>query len=239
MASFGRRPRAIGDGEEGGGAPALSELIGQRKEAGEIVYRWFRFRARRGLGVFYLILSFLPVLGTIVGTLSSSTALAIVSASVGVVFSWLVARSTGLQSFGRMRSTIGLLKGSKGGGGRGRRGDALFLFIVLWPWVAFAWASMAGTAPLEVLFAVVWFVELVAYRLLTLRRNTDPIVDHRMEDWLVLVSLPAAALLSTVQIPGAQQFYGFMFLSPILLFSGLKSLYDAPKELVTSIDPVE
>lgn len=213
----------------------LSQLEGQRKEAGEIVYRWFRFRARRGLGLFYSLLSFLPLIGSILGTLFASEDVTLAGITVGIVCFWVVARVAGFRGFGRMRSTIELLKEDVPMGGRSQdlKRAATFVVIVLWPWIAYAVATTMGNAPLEVLFALVWLVEFVTFRVVTLKRNKNPIVGLRIEDWVVIVSIPVAALLSAFQIvSNAPPFFGFTLVSPLLLFSGLKSLYDAPKELV-------
>jgi len=215
----------------------LSQLEGQRKEAGEIVYRWFRFRVRRGLGLFYSLLSVLPVIGSILGTLVSQN-VALVGVTVGIVCTWILARTVGFQGFGRMRSTIDLLKENDSAGGRGRelRRTTTFLFIAVWPWVAYAAASVLGQRYLEVLFALIWLLEFVAFRIFSLRRNKNPIVSHTLEDWLVVFCIPIAALVSAIQIiPNASAFYGFVLGSPILLFAGVKSLYDAPKELVVGL----
>ena len=216
----------------------LSQLEGQRKEAGDIVYRWFRFRVRRGLGLFYSLLSVLPVLGSILGTLFVSQNVALAGVTVGIVCIWIVSRTAGFQGFGRMRSTIDLLKENESAGGRGRefRRTTTFLFISVWPWVAYAVASALGQRYLEVLFALIWLVEFVAYRIFSLRRNKNPIVSHTIEDWLVVFCIPIAALVSAIQIiPNASPFFGFVLGSPFLLFAGIKSLYDAPKELVAGL----
>ena len=88
----------------------LSQLEGQRKEAGEIVQKWFRFRARRGLGVFYCLLSSIWVLGDILSTLFKSNTIMITGVSVAVVFAWIFSRMAGLSGFSKMTSTLGLLK---------------------------------------------------------------------------------------------------------------------------------
>jgi len=213
---------------------ALTELIAQRNEAGDITYRWFRFRVRRGLGIFYALLSFIPVLGEILGMLSVSQYTIVGAVTIALVCVWIAARALGFQGFGRMASTIGLLRGNEPAqGGQGFKRAATFVAIAVWPWIAYAVAASLGQTFFQILFAVLWFLEFVSYRLFTLRRNKDPIVDHRIEDWVVLLCFPAAAFLSTfAPFPNASPFYGFLFLSPLLLLSGLKSLYDAPKELV-------
>jgi len=211
----------------------LSQLEGQRKEAGDIVYRWFRFRARRGLGLFYSLLSVLPVFGSILGTLFVSENVTLVGVTVGIVCVWIVSRTAGFQGFGRMRGTIDLLKGDDSNGGSELRRTTTFLLIAVWPWIAYAAASALGQQYLEVLFALTWLVEFVVYRVFSLRRNKNPIVTHTIEDWLVVFCIPLAALISAIQIiPGSPPFYGFVLVSPFLLLAGIKSLYEAPKELV-------
>jgi len=222
--------------EEGDSLSTLSELEGQRKEAGDIVYRWFRFRVRRGIGVFYCLLSFLPVIGSIMGTLFASQFVGVAGASVALVCSWAVSRNAGFRGFGRMSSTLDLLKGD--GSPEGRRWGTVqtFVAITLWPWLAYGIAGILGLRALQILFAVLWLVEYVAYRFLTLSRNRNPLVDHRAEDWLVVVIIPVAALISAAGVlASAPPFYAFLMVSPILLFCGMKSLYDAPKELVMDI----
>jgi len=223
--------------QEGDELNVLNQLEGQRKEAGDIVYRWFRFRVRRGLGLFYSLLSFLPVFGSILGTLFASENVALVGVTVGIVCIWIVSRTAGFQGFGRMRGTIELLKENEPGGrGRELRRTATFLFVAVWPWVAYAAASALGQRYLEVLFAVVWLAEFIAYRIFSLRHNANPIVSHRVEDWLVVFCIPVAALVSALLVlPYAPPLYGFVLGSPFLLFAGIKSLYDAPKELVADL----
>jgi len=216
----------------------MSQLEGQRKEAGDIVYRWFRFRVRRGLGLFYSLLSVLPVLGVILGNLFASEGVTLVGVTIGIVCVWIVSRIAGFQGFGRMGSTIDLLKENDSAGTRGRevRRTATFLFIAVWPWVAYAVVSVLGLMYLQVLFALIWLVEFMAYRMFSLRRNKNPIVSHGIEDWLVVFCIPMAALISAIHvIPGSPPFYGFVLVSPFLLLAGIRSLYEAPKELVAGV----
>lgn len=215
----------------------LSQLEDQRKEAGDIVYRWFRFRVRRGLGLFYALLSVLPVLGVILGTLFASQGVTLAGVTIGIICVWIVSRTAGFQGFGRMGSTVSMLKEDDASGrGRELRRTSTFLFVAIWPWVGYAIVSVLGQIYLEVLFALVWLLELVAFRMLSLRRNKNPLVTHRIDDWVVIFCIPLAALVSALQIiPGSSPFYGFELVSPILLLAGIKSLYEAPKELVAGL----
>lgn len=230
--------RREGKAKKGDELSVLSQLEGQRKEAGDIVYRWFRFRVRRGLGLFYALLSVLPVLGIVLGTLFASQDIALAGVTAGIVCVWVVSRIAGFQGFGRMGSTLDLLKenDSPGGAGREMRRTGTFLVIAVWPWVAYAIVSALGQVYLEVLFALIWLVEFVAFRTYSLRRSRNPIVSHRIDDWLVVFCIPIAALISAIQIvPGSPPFYGFLLVSPLLLLAGVKSLYEAPKELVAGL----
>ena len=188
--------------------------------------------------MFYSLLSILPVLGSILGAVFASQSASLVGVTVGIVCIWILSRTAGFQGFGRMRSTIDLLKedGSARGGTREWQRTTTFLFIAVWPWVAYAVANALGQRYLEVLFALIWLVEFVAYRIYSLRRNKNPIVSHTIEDWLVVFCIPIAALVSAIQIvPNASPFFGFLLASPFLLLAGIKSLYDAPKELVAGL----
>jgi len=43
-------------------------------------------------------------------------------------------------------------------------------------------------------------------------------------------------LISAIRIiPGSPPFFGFLLVSPFLLLAGIKSLYEAPKELVAGL----
>ena len=216
----------------------LSELEAQRKEAGEIVQKWFRFRARRGLGVFYSLLAFLSILGSILWTVFNSENAMIVGVSIAVVCVWAVSRMAGMQSFYKMSNTIGLLRENGGGHAQdNRRAFVIFLSTALWPWFAYVIAGYFGLPLYQVFFAVVWLLELSLYRIYTFRRNKYPVISYRIEDWLVVFFVPFGAILSALQlIPNGSPFFGFFFVSPVMLFCGIKSLYDAPKELVRDLD---
>lgn len=216
----------------------LSQLESQRKEAGEIVQRWFRFRARRGLGVFYSLLSFVPVLGSILGVFSNSESVIFAGVTVAVIFAWIFGRIAGVQSFGKMTRTIHLLKdNAKKKSNSTYNALPTFVLVVLWPWVAYAVASVRGLSLYEVFFALVWLVELVLYRTLTIHRNKNPILEQKAEDWLVIFAFPLAAIISALRIiPNESGFLAFLLISPFILIAGVKSLYDAPKELVNYLD---
>lgn len=221
-------------GGKGESLRRLSQLDAQRKEAGEIVQRWFRFRARRGIGITYLLLSFLPLLGSILFTLSKTLLIEFAGVTVAAIFFWSLGRLAGAQSFGKMSKTIWLLKeDSTKQSGVVFSQDIRFIAL-FWPWLAYATANILGLPLYEVLFATIWLVQLVLYRALTVHRNKNPILEVRVEDWLVILAFAIAAIGSSLHIiPDVSP---FLLITPLILGAGLKSLYEAPKELVNSRD---
>jgi hypothetical protein len=216
----------------------FGELENQRKEAGEIVQRWFRFRARRGLGVMYLLLSLSILVGIISYDLTASIVVAIVCGTIVGVFASISGRLAGAQNFGKMTRTIWLLKEDS----TRKQSSEIYWTLLrsvafLWPWLAYAAAVILGLPAYAILFASAWLIELVIYRVLAVRRNKNPILEQRAEDWLVLLAFPIAAMVSLLPIfPSGALFSAFILLSPLFLIAGLKSLYEAPKELVNSLD---
>jgi len=70
------------------------DVLQQRVEAELIAARLFRFRARRGLGVLYSLLSVLPLLGLILYA-TVSPQLTIAGVVTGTLTVWFVARFYG------------------------------------------------------------------------------------------------------------------------------------------------
>jgi hypothetical protein len=214
-----------------------SELEGQRKEAGEIVQRWFRFRARRGVGIFYLLVSLAPVVGTILGDFFKSSFLGIAGPTIMVVLAWSFGRMAGAQSFSKMRKAVRLLK-EDSSIQSSRLRSALPFAILFWPWIAYAAADQFGLPTYEIFFALVWLVEIILYRALIIPRNESPIIEQRAEDWLATIAVPIIAIipaLGSLHILPSLSLSLFLLLTPLFLIAGLKSLYEAPKELVKSL----
>jgi hypothetical protein len=213
---------------------SLSQLEEQVRESQRTVYRWFRFRVRRGLGMLYLLFSFLPVFGTLIFAISGSLAITIICGTIVGVGSSIVFRAAGLRGFGRMSRTIDMLKGRSTLTSLNGRA-ALLIGFALWPWAAYGVAISVGLTSLAAAFAVIWLVELGLY--MAFKRLKDPLFDRKAEDWIAMISFPIGAVLSTLPgLPGPLNSYGFLLISPLLLFAGAKSLYDAPRELVVNLD---
>lgn len=221
-----------GSTDAGSETLTLKQLKDQLAEAEGKVYRWFRFRVRRGIGMLYCLFSFLPVFGTLLYVISGSTPVAILGGTVAGVGSSIVFRTAGLRGVGKMSSTIGMMKGRSSPGSLNRRATSL-LGLLLLPWVAYGAAVSFGQASVAAAFAVLWLAEFAFYRALTAGRAIDPIIEPGAADWLAAVSFPLGAVLSTFPgLPDPLHYYGFLLVSPLLLLAGAKSLYDAPKELV-------
>jgi hypothetical protein len=218
----------------------LYQLEGQRKEAEEIVRRWFRFRARRGIGIFYLVVSLAPVLGTIVGTLFNAEVAGIIVGTSTAVFAWFCARRAGAQSFGRMTRTMKLLEEDPTQNPKPIASNPVIFLLQLWPWIPYVVTGVLGLPLFEIFFALVWLVENVLFRVLVLSRNKNPILCQRVEDWLATLSVPIIAIIPALSqlgiLPQEPPFSAFLLITPLFLVAGVKSLYDAPKELVGNHD---
>jgi hypothetical protein len=218
----------------------LSELEGQRKGAGEIVQRWFRFRARRGIGIFYLFVSLAPVLGTFFGNLTNSTFVGYAVPTATVFLGWAFGRMAGAQSFREMSKTIKLLKEDTAKQPRAAF-DALRFLALIWPWFAYAAATFEHLPIYQIVFALVWLVENVFLRFL-FHRSKNSIIELRAEDWLASVSVPIIGVLvglAELRILPIEWNSLFLLITPFFLIAGLKSLYEAPRELVNNLDADE
>jgi hypothetical protein len=208
-------------------------FLQQQIETELIATRLFRFRARRGIGVFYSIISIVPMLGIILYL--TVPLLLVVSGIVVAYFAvWYIARLCGFAGLSRMQYSLDFLKGEKGTiyGTDNRwlslaKGFARFLFSV-WPWLAYSISSQLGQPYLAAIFLLVLLVQSVLIELYSRSRNKNRILERRVEDWVVIVGSISIALLAI--LPGASV-WTWALATPILLLSGIKSLYDAPKEL--------
>ena len=185
----------------------------------------------------YCLFSFLPVLGTLLYAITGSLAVTLIGGTIAGLSGSILFRAAGSRGFGRMSNTIDMLKGRSGLTSLNRRTALVFGFI-LWPWVGYGVTASVGLTSLSAVFAMLWLVELGVYLLLASKRASDPLIDPSVQDWIAIVGFPIGAVLSTLPgLPGPLRSYGFLLISPLLLFAGAKSLYDAPKELVVSLDP--
>lgn len=210
----------------------------QRKEAEEIALSLFRFRARRGTGVFYASLSTLPLFATVLAKFFTSYELLAVMFPIAIAL-WFVSRICGFQSFAKMSYSIDLLRGKQRQIHEKRNFNPTGLILGIWPWIAFIVAEIQGLTSLAVIFPIIWIIQFVLLRVFSIgtkrsKKGKVSVLDPKLEDWVVLAALPIAAALTL--LPGVF-FGGFVIVSPFLLFAGIKSLYDAPRELAQSYEP--
>jgi hypothetical protein len=201
-----------------------------------ITARLFRFRARRSLGLYYSLVSIVPVLGTIL-SLTGSASLVIAGILAGVILTWSLARLWGFARFSKMQYSLAFLKGEKGEvydekGDRKlsfRRDLARFIAIV-WPWFGYIIAIVEKHPFIAILFPALFILELVLIKVLSSssKKKKGDILQMKSEDWTMVLGCILIAMVAI--IPGAPG-WTWTLASPIFLGSGIKSLYDAPKEL--------
>lgn len=211
----------------------MESIEQQRREVNQMALRAFRFKARRGVGIFYVLLSTLIPISVVLDVVFHSSYLVIAGIVAACSAIWFVSRALGFQGFSRMAYSIDLLNGREQVRqnlfGLDRFGLLRFAFF-FWPWIALLIAEVRGVSPvIGMAFPLTWITELVIYRAFSHSRvNTSGILEYRSEDWVVLVSLIAAPILAVM--PGLPRL-GFLFASIVWLIAGVKSLNDAPNEL--------
>lgn len=214
-----------------------SLLEQQRKEAEQIALSLFRFKARRSVGVYYALLSSLFPTAVILSDLLHSSYEVLAGLIVAAFALWCVSRAAGFQGLSKMAYSIDLLNGkTKARKGRFQlhtRFDPVQFLILSWPWIVFLLAEVQGLSYIAIISALVWIAELVPYRILSYARAKQSILEYRSEDWAVLASLVLAPICSIVLGIGL---LSFVPASIVWLFAGIKSLYDAPKELASEYE---
>jgi hypothetical protein len=212
----------------------------QQIEAELIATRLFRYRIRRGLGVFYALITVMPVLG-IVLYLTVPLLIVVSGLILGYLAIYIVARLSGFAGLTRMQYSLDFLRGKRGNvyDEKGYRwiswtkSFASFLLLVAFPWLAYSIADQEGYTTLASVFILALIAAFAVIEVLprVRRKNekkTFSVFERRAEDWTIIVGSFTIALLANV--PGAPV-WTWALASPIFLLSGIKSLYDAPKEL--------
>lgn len=206
----------------------------QRIEAELIAARLFRFRARRSLGVLYSLCSILPLLGVILFA-TAPLPFAVAGTLAGIVMVWFAARSSGLAHISRMQYGLDFIKGEKGAvydAGKqiwlSRRTNLAWFLASAWPWAGYIIASSEGFSLAAAIFMAIFAAEFVAITAFGHLTNASSVFEWRLEDWAFVVGDIAIAFAAL--IPGAPSWL-WVFATPLFVFCGTKSLYDAPKEL--------
>ena len=203
-------------------------------EAELIAGRLFRFRARRSIGVFYSLGSILPLLGIILSISPVTRPFIIPGVIAGLLLVWSVARLSGFRGFSKMQYSLDFLEGKRGSTYDDKktpwlswkRGFALFI-ASCWPWFGYIITDQ-GHSFVAGIFLAIFVVELVLIRALSRSKKDNSIVERRGEDWAVIAGVVIVAFAAL--LPGAAG-WTWALASPVFLLTGIKSLYDAPKEL--------
>ena len=195
---------------------------------------------RRGLGVFYSLIAIMPVVG-IVLYLTVPLLFVVSGLITGYVSIYIAARLSGFAGLTRMQYSLDFLKGKRGKiyDEKGYRliswskSFASFFLLIAFPWLAYSIADQEGQTTLASIFILILiatFAIIEVFRRLKGKKDTDifRVFERRAEDWAIIVGSFSIALLANVS--GAPV-WTWAVASPIFLLAGIKSLYDAPKEL--------
>ncbi|MDA4112430.1 MAG: hypothetical protein OK474_00060 [Thaumarchaeota archaeon] len=201
----------------------------QRIEAELIAARLFRFRARRGLGVLYSLASVVPLLALILYA-TVPIPFAIAGTLAGTIGVWLVARSCGFGGFSRMQYSLDFLKGDGGTTYDERmerrlswRRNFVWFLVTVGPGLGYTIANGEGYP----IFAGMFLVILALALGFSYPAKEDRIVEKRVEDWAFIAGFILIAFVAI--LPGAPV-WTWALASPLFVFCGTKSLYEAPKE---------
>lgn len=206
----------------------------QRAEAELIAARLFRFRARRSLGVLYSLFSVLPLAGVILFA-TVPPPLAITGVLVGMFVFWFVARSSGLAQLSKMQYSLDFIKGGKGAvyDARkevwlSRRTNLAWFLASAWPWFGYVIATSEGYPFYAAVCMIIFVAEFVAITAFSQLTKVSSVFEWRVEDWAFVLGDVCIAFVAL--IPWAPS-WTWVFATPLFVFCGTKSLYDAPKEL--------
>ena len=215
------------------------DFLIQQAETELIAARLFRYRIRRGLGVFYALIAAMPVVGIIL-YLTLPTLFVVSGLIAGYLAIYVFSRLCGFSGLTRMQYSLDFLKGERGKvyDEKGYRwiswakSFANFFLSIAFPWLAYSIADQEGYTTLASIFILILIAVYVTNETLGRLRHKDKktirVIDRRVEDWSVIVGSFSIALLANVL--GAPV-WTWALASPIFLVSGIKSLYDAPKDL--------
>ena len=212
----------------------------QQIDAELIAARLFRYKVRRGLGVFYSLIAIMPVVGIIL-YVSVPLAFVVSGLIAGYFAIYIVARLSGFAGLTRMQYNLDFLKGKRGQiyDEKGYRliswskSFASFFLLIAFPWLAYSIADQEGQTTLASIFILILiatFAVIEVFRRLKGKKDKDifRVFERRAEDWAIIIGSFSIALLANVS--GAPV-WTWAVASPIFLLAGIKSLYDAPKEL--------
>ena len=220
-------------------APLLTRT--ERDEVLDWSVALFRYRSRRRIGVFYILVSTLAfarsIIAGVIGAPESPEVASVTAIAVPVVLIVLfafISRWAGFSGFGSMQRAYELLRPDSSPTSPNARW--LTLLPYLWPIAGMILAIAVRLIWLLPILAFALLGELIIAELLT-RPKSAPgsllrsvFLGRSVEDWVVVTTFAIALTLPI--------FFGFdatvvtsFVVTPAFLFAGLKALYDAPNEL--------
>lgn len=204
-------------------------LIQQRAEAKTAMVRIFRFKARRGLGAFYILLSLLLLTGVLLFRLPIPPYVAFLGTLAAAAVVWRSAEGAGFRGFDRMAYSLRFLEaGNVRVETRWYERRSVLRLITISCAAVFAAARFEKLADLSFLILSVWMAYVVILNVFAIPKSKEGILERRWEDWAVIV---AALLIPLTTAVLGSPIFGICLATPIYLVSGLLSLHDAPRGL--------
>jgi hypothetical protein len=109
------------------------------------------------------------------------------------------------------------------------------LFLFIFPFALFALLEIYNLSIYAALLIFGWVIVWVFLNVLSYsRQSKNRIFYRRIEDWIALPLAMTMLILNALPVTGSV--ISFSFATPILLVAGIKSLYQAPEELVRSYE---
>ncbi len=199
-------------------------------EGEQIAIRLFRFKARRGIGVFYLFFAFFIITSFIIQIMTNSILYVFIFWIPGSFLLWYIPRISGFRGFGRVNYAIALVDIDRKLPKQHRFiWNILSIIRAFWPWILFVFFLIIGKGGIAVIFPTLWIAQIIIIRYLKFKSNEKVIVEQRIEDWVVIFALALASILVIIPHIGL---LGFVYITPVLILAGTKSLFDSPEEII-------
>ena len=217
--------------------PSLDE---EQQNPKDIALAMFRFRARRGTGVYYTMLTTVVVLIAVLEGLSAPFYFLIVATGLLVMGILFLAGLAGMKRFTQMGLAIDLLEQEQNPHRRRHRLTRLLdgartIVLTLLPLAAAVVYVITGSAILGSSVLIGYVASILAYYFLVFsRRNVDSVLPWRIEDWVVVIVPPTLLLLFFFDVINSTIYLVLLLLT--FLLTGVKSSFEAPQELVRVLD---
>jgi hypothetical protein len=185
----------------------VSDLEGERQQNPiDIALAVFRFRARRGIGVYYGLLSTAPILVGVLESLSPPLYIILISVALLVLGILFFARLAGMKRIYQMSLVMDLLGQKQKKERHGHRLNRLLesariVLVTLLPLVGATIFAITGSAILGSVVLIAFVAYVVAYYFLVFsKKSAESVLPWRIEDWLVALLSPTLLLLSFFQV---------------------------------------